>query len=101
MLAAITHQEILAIQMPKIATADHVATDTSAATTAITPKTRQSMPDSVALNPVSGKSRSKEAIRARPVWTAYSIARVKFTAPPINQPTTPTENAGCSNRPAS
>ena len=87
--------------MPKILTADHVATDTSAATTATTPKTRQSMPDSVALNLVSGKSRSKEAIRARPVWTAYLIVRAKFTAPLINQPTTPTGNAGCLNRLAS
>ena len=79
--------------------ADHVVTDTSAATMATTPKTRQSMPDSVALNPVSGKSRSKEVIRARPVWTAYSIARVKFTAPSTSQPIKPTENAGCLRRP--
>ena len=56
-------------------------------------RARRSTPDSVALNPVSGKSRSKEAIRARLAWTAYWIVRVKFTAPPINQPTTPTENA--------
>ena len=97
-LAATTHQEILVIQMPKIATASHVATDTSATTRATTQKTRQSMPDSVALNPVSGKSRSRKAIRARPSWTAYSIVHVKFTAPPINQPTTPTENVGCLNR---
>ena len=83
--------------MPKIATTGYVATETSAAITVTTPKTRQLMPDSVALNPVSGKIRSKEAIWARPIWTAYSIARVQFTAPPINQPTTPTENAGCSN----
>ena len=41
--------------MPKIVTAGHVVTDTSDATTAITPKTRQSMPDSLALNLVSGK----------------------------------------------
>ena len=38
--AATTHQEILAIQMPKIAMAGHGATDTSTATTATTPKTR-------------------------------------------------------------
>ena len=100
-LAATTHQEILALQMPEIATASHDATDTSAATMATMPKTRQLMSDSVALNPVRGKSCSKDVIRARPVRTAYSIARVKFMAPPINQPTTPTENAGCSNRPAS
>ena len=84
----------------KIATTSLDATDTSIAIMAITPKTRPSMPDSVALSLVSGKSHSKETIRGRPVWTAYSIAHVKFTAPPINQPTTPTENAGCLNRPA-
>ena len=61
--------------------ASHVTTDTSAATMAIMPKTRQSMLDSVALNPVSGKRRSKETIQARPVWTVYLTARVKFTAP--------------------
>ena len=91
----------MAIQMPKIVTADHVATDTSAATTVTTPKTRQSMPDSAALSPFSGKSHSKETTRALPVWTAYSVARVEFTAPHINQPTTPIENVGCLNRPAS
>ena len=77
------------------------AIDTSVETMAITPKTRPSMPDSVALSPVNGKSHSKETIRARPVWTAYSAAHVKFTAPAINQTITPTETAGCSNRPAS
>ena len=81
--------------------ASHDATDTSVTTMATIPKTWQSKPDSVALNPVSGKIHFKETIRVRPVWTAYSIAHVKFMAPPINQPTTPTENAGCSNRPAS
>ena len=80
--------------MPKILTADHVVIDISAATMVTTLKTRQSMPDLVALNPVSGRSRSKEATRARPFWTAYSIARVKFTAPPISQPITPIENVG-------
>ena len=39
-LAATTHQETLAIQMPKIAMTGHVATDTNAVTTATTPKTR-------------------------------------------------------------
>ena len=53
------------------------------------------------LNSVSGKSHSKEALRARPVWTVYSIARVKYTAPPTSQPTTPTGIVGCSSRPAS
>ena len=40
------------------------------------------MPDSEALNPVSGKSHSKEILRARPVWNEYSIARARYTAPP-------------------
>ena len=101
MLVATTHQAILAHQRPEIATASPDATSTSVAKMVITPKTRQSMPDLVALSPVSGKSHSKETILAHPVWTAYSIAHVKFTAPLINQPTTPTENAGCLNRPAS
>ena len=100
-LVATTHQEILAPQSPEIATASPDAPDTSIVTMAITLKIRPSMPDSVALSPVSGKSHSKETIWTRPVYNAYSIARVKFTAPPINQPTTLTGNAGCSNRPAS
>ena len=65
-----------------------VTTKTNAALTAIILRIRQSMPDSAALNPDSGKSHSKETIRARPVWIAYSTTHVKFTAPPINQPTT-------------
>ena len=74
--------------------AGRVATKTNAALTTIIVKIRQSMPDSEALNPVSGKSHSKEAPRAGPVWTVYSIARVKYTAPPTSQPTTPTESVG-------
>ena len=57
--------------------------------------------DSKALNPVSGKSHSKEALRARPVWTVYSIARAKYMAPPTSQPTKSTGIVGCSSRPAS
>ena len=76
--------------------ASYDATDTSGGTTATTPKTRQSMPDSAGLTPVSGRSRSKGAFRARPVWSAYSIARVKYTAPPTSQPTTPM-NSGTSD----
>ena len=64
------------------------------------PKTRQSMPDSVALSPVSGKSHSKITIRARPVWTAYSTDHAKFMAPQEHQPIILTENAGSSNKPA-
>ena len=40
-------------------TASNGATDTSDGTTATTPKTRRSMPDSAELNPVSGRSHSK------------------------------------------
>ena len=87
--------------MPGIATASRDGIDTSIAIMAITPKTQQSMPDSEALNPDSGKIHSKEIVRARPVWTAYSIADVNFTAPLINQSTTPTGNVGCLNRMAS
>ena len=39
------------------------------------------MPDSKALNPVSGKSHSNKVRRVRLAWTVYSIARVKYTAP--------------------
>ena len=81
--------------MPEIAGASHDAIDTSVGTLEKTPKTRQSTPNSKARNLVSGKSHLKETIRAHLVWIAYSIARVEFTAPPINQPTTPTKNAGC------
>jgi len=56
------------------------------------------MLDSVALNPVSGKSHSKEVLRAHPVWTEYSIARARYTAPLKNQPITPTGIVGCSSR---
>ena len=70
--------------------AGHVVTNTSTALTATIPRIRQSMPDSKALNPVSGKRHSKEALWAHPVWTVYSIARVKYTAPPTSQPITTT-----------
>ena len=60
--------------------ADHIVTDQSAAIMAITPKIRQSMPDSEALDPVSGKNHLKEILRPRPVWIAYWIARVKSMA---------------------
>ena len=83
-LAVITYQRTMVPQIPRTAIAGHVTTSITVALTAKILRIRQSMPDSKALNPVSGKSHSKEAIRARPVWTAYSIARVKFTAPPIS-----------------
>ena len=100
-LAAIIYQRTMVLRIPRIAMVGHVATNTSAASTTTIPRIRQSMPDSKALNLVSGKSHSKEALRARPVWTVYSIARVKYTTPPTSQLTTPTGNVGCSSRSAS
>ena len=70
-----------------VAIAGHIATNISAALTVIILRIQQSTPDSKALNPVSGKSRSKEILRARPVWTVYSIAHAKYMAPPTSQPT--------------
>ena len=84
-----------------MAMAGHVATNTSDASKTTIPRIQQSMPDSEALNPVSGKIHSKEALRARLVWTEYSIARAKYMAPLISQPATPTGIVGCSSRPAS
>ena len=85
----------------KTAIAGHVATSINAALTANILRIRQSMPDSKALNPVSGKSHSNKVRRVRPAWTVYSIARVKYTAPPTSQPITPIGIVGCSSRPAS
>ena len=100
-LAVITYQRTMVPEIPRTAIAGHVATNISATLTAIILRIRQSMPDSKALNPVSGKSHLKEALRACPVWTVYSIARVKYTAPQKSQPITPTGIVGCSSRPAS
>ena len=87
--------------MPKLAKTSLDAIDTSTETTVTTPRIRRSTPNSVALSPVSGRSHLRETIRARPAWTAYSIVHVKSTAPPINQPIIPIENAGSLNRLAS
>ena len=85
-LAATTHLKILAIQMPKILTAEHVITVNA------------------------GFSGSKSGQRKKPFKRSNPgpssldrilDRRVKFTTPPISQPITPTENAGCSSRPAS
>ena len=99
-LAVITYQRTVVLRIPRTAIAGHVATNTSAALTTTIPRIRQSMPDSKALNPVNIKSHSKEALWARPVWTVYSTARVKYTVPPTSQATTPTGIDGCSSRPA-
>ena len=87
--------------LPQTAIAGHVATNISVALTVKIPRIRQLMPDSKALSPVSRKSHSKGALRARPIWTVYSIARAKYTAPPTRQPTTPTWIVGCASRPTS
>ena len=75
-----------------------VGTNKSAALTATATRIRQLMPDSEATNPVNGKRHSKEILRARPIWTAYSIACARYMAPPKNQPTTPTGIVGCSRQ---
>ena len=73
-LVAITYQRTMVLRIPRMAMAGHVTTNISDTLTTTIPRIRQSMPDSKALNPVSEKSHSKEALRARPVWTVYSIA---------------------------
>ena len=78
--------------------ANHDATSTSVGTI---PKTRLSTPDSVAPNPVSGRSHLKETKMVHPVWTKYSIGPARFMAPPISLPIIPTEIVGSSNRPVS
>ena len=91
----------LALRKPEIATASPDATDTSVETTMTTPMIRRSMPDSVALSPVSGRSRSKRTIRAYLAWTAYLIVRARFTAPQTNHPIIPIEIVGFLNKPVS
>ena len=81
--------------------AGRVVTKTNIALIATIVRIRQSMPDSEALNPVSGKSHSKEILRARPVWTEYSTAHARYMAPPKSQLITPTEIVGYSSRQAS
>ena len=85
---------------PRIAMGSPDATDTSVESMKTILMTWRSTPDSVAPSPVSGRSRTIRTIQAHPAWTAYSIARVRYTAPLINQPITPTEVAGVLNRPA-
>ena len=81
--------------------AGRVATNISAALTATMQRIRQLTPDSEALNPVSEKSHAKEVLRARPIWTEYSIAYARYMAPLKNQLITLIEIAGCSSRQAS
>ena len=100
-LAAITYQRAMVLWIPRMAMPGHVATNISAALTVTIPRIRQSMPDSKALNPVSRKSHSKEPLRVHPIWTEYSTAHAGYTAPPKNQPTTPTGTVGYPSRQAS
>ena len=79
----------------------HVRISKNAALAATAMKTRQSMPDSEAINLVSGKSHSKGILRARPVWTEYSIACARYMTPPKGQPITLTGIVECSSRQAS
>ena len=81
--------------------AGHVGISKNAALTATAMKIRQSMPDSKAINLVSGKSHSKRILRARLVWNEYSIACARYMAPPKGQPITLTGIVGCSSRQAS
>ena len=80
------------------AAAGSEATNTSVEATMIIPKTRRSTPDSVAPNPVSGRSHSKVTKMVHLAWTEYSIDLARFTAPPTSQPIIPTEVVGSSNR---
>ena len=50
--------------------------------------------------PINGRSHSKEPLQARPIWTEYSTAPVKYMEPPKSQLTTPTEIVGYSSRQA-
>ena len=83
----------------KLAKTSLDATYTSVKTTVITPRTRQSMPDSGALSLVSGRSHSKRTIQAHPAWTAYLIVRARFMAPRTNHPIIQIEIVGFLNRP--
>ena len=80
--------------------AGRVATKTNATLTAIIVKIRQSMPDSDALDPVSGKSYSKELLWVHPIWTEYSTALARYMAPPKSQLITPTGIVGYLSRQA-
>ena len=84
-----------------MATAGHDATNISVKTTMKKLKTHRLTPDSVALNPVSGISHSKEIKMVHPIWTKYLIGLARFMAPPTSLQIIPTETVGSSNRPIS
>ena len=91
----------MALLKPETATAGPDATNTSVEATMTILKIRWSTPDSVAPSLVSGRSHSKETIRAHPVWAEYFIDHVRSMAPPINLPIIPTKAVGFLNRPVS
>ena len=84
----------LAPPKPEMAKEGHDTTNTSVEATMKIPKTWWSTPDSVALNPVSGRSHSKETKVVHPIWTEYSIGLARFMAPLTSLPIIPTEIAG-------
>ena len=92
---------MLAVRILRTTMPGRVETKTNAALTAIIVKIRQSMLDSEALNPVNGKSHSKELLQVRPIWTEYSTARARYMAPLKSQLTTPIGTVGYSSRQAS
>ena len=61
----------LAPPNPETAMASHDATSTSVEIITKEPKTQRSTPNSVAPNPVNGRSRSKEIEMVCPTWTKY------------------------------
>ena len=61
----------LAPLRPEMATEGHNVTKTSVGTTMKKLKIQRTTPDSVALNPVSRRSHSKETKKVHPVWTEY------------------------------
>ena len=86
---------------PETATEGPEATNTSIRTTMMIQRIRQSMADSVAPNPVNGRSHSNETKTVHQAWTEYLIDLARYTALVTSLPTIPTEAVGSSNRPAS
>ena len=99
-LAAKTQPARQAPPRSKTAMASSDVIDTNPEAMVIMPMTPQSMPDSPAPSPASGRNHTKETIMDHPAWTAYSIARARYMAPQTNQPIIPIEIVGFLNRPA-
>ena len=91
----------LAPPKPETTTVGHDAINTSVEVTMKIPKIWRSTSDSVALNPVSERSHSKETKMVHPVWIEYSIGLARFMAPLRNLPIIPTKIVGFLNRPVS